>query len=148
MSLPQSISSDEALGRGVFSSKQARQARRGTKPIPRHAFLAQWGKVEISVDRLDFAEPEEMAELGDKVAVGRSVDRTVTFYGWAVIAAKDAESNGRQVVYTPQSDNPYHTDIILPDSTAEDRDEQISHAQELADASLWRERPDSTKTDE
>lgn len=146
MSLPQSISSDEALGRGVFSKGQARRAKNGI--VPRHAFLEACGKVELSVDRLDFAEPEEMAELGDKVAVGRSVDRTVTFYGWAVIAAEDAESNGRQVVYTPQPGNPYHTDIILPDSTAEDRDEQISHAQELADASLWRERPDSTETDE
>ncbi len=89
-----------------------------------------------------------MAALGDKVAVGRSVDSTVTFYGWAVITTEYAENNGRQVVYTPLPDNPYHTDIILPDSAAENRDEQIRHAQELADASLWRERPDFTKTDE
>ena len=117
--------------------------------MPRRVFLERWGEVEISVDRLNFAEPEEMAALGDSVAASRSsVNRKVTFYGWLVIAAEDAESNGRQVVYTPQPDNPYHTDIILPDSTAEDRDEQISHAQELADASRWRERPDSTETDE
>lgn len=117
--------------------------------MPLRAFLEAWGKVTLSVDRLDFAEPEEMATLSDSVAASRSsVDRKVTFYGWAVIAAKDAESNGRQVVYTPQPDNPYHTDIILPDSAAEDRDEQIRHAQELAAASLWCERPDSTKTDE
>ena len=116
--------------------------------MPRRVFLEGWGKVTLSVDRLDFAEPEEMAALGDKVAVGRSVNRTVTFYGWAVIDAEDAGSSERRVVYTPRPDNPYHTDIILPDSAAEDRDEQISHAQELADASLWRERPNSTKTDE
>ena len=89
-----------------------------------------------------------MAALGDKVAVGRSVNRTVTFYGWAVIDAEDAGSSERRVVYTPRPDNPYHTDIILPDSAAEDCDEQIRHAQELADASLWRECPNSTKTDE
>ena len=146
MSLPQSISPNETLGRGVFSSKQVRQAKNGT--MPRRVFLEGWGKVTLSVDRLDFAEPEEMAALGDKVAVGRSVNRTVTFYGWAVIDAEDAGSSERRVVYTPRPDNPYHTDIILPDSAAEDRDEQISHAQELADASLWRERPNSTKTDE
>lgn len=101
--------------------------------------------MKLSVDRLDFAAPEEMATLGDKVAVGRSADSKVTFYGWAVIAAEDAGSDERQVVATPQLDNPYHTDIILPDSTAEDRDEQIRHAQELADASCWLVRPDSTK---
>lgn len=139
------MSSDETLGRGVFSSKQARQAKNGI--VPRRVFLERHGEVSISVDRLDFAELEEMAALGDKVAVGRSVGRKVTFYGWAVIAAEDAGSSERQVVVTPQPDNPYHTDIILPDSTAEDRDEQIRHAQELADASRWRERPDSTKTD-
>lgn len=117
--------------------------------MPLRAFLEQWGKVKLSVDRLDFAEPEEMAALGDSVAASRSsVDRKVTFYGWAVITAEDAGSSERQVVYTPQPDNPYHTDIILPDSVAEDPDEQVRHAQELADASRWRERPNSTKTDE
>ena len=117
--------------------------------MPLRAFLEAWGKVMLSVDRLDFAEPEEMTALGDSVAASRSsVGRKVTFYGWAVIAAEDAESSGRQVVYTPQPHNPYHTDIILPDSIAEDRDEQVRHAQELADASRWRERPDSTETDE
>ena len=139
------MSSDEILGRGVFSSKQARQAKNGI--VPRRVFLERYGEVSISVDRLDFAELEEMAALGDKVAVGRSVGRRVTFYGWAIITAEDAGSSERQVISTPQPDNPYHTDIILPDSTAEDRDEQIRHAQELADASRWRERLDSTKTD-
>ena len=114
--------------------------------MPRRVFLERHGEVSISVDRLDFAEPEEMATLGDKVAVGRSVDRTVSFYGWAVIAAEDAGSSERQVVATPQPDNPYHTDIILPDSIVEDRDEQVRHAQELADASHWRERPDSSRS--
>ncbi len=137
------MSPDETLGRGVFSSKQARQAK---NTVPRRVFLGQAGEMNISVDRLDFAELGEMAVLGDRVAVGRGVDRK--FYGWAIIAVKNAESNGRQVVYTPQPDNPYHTDIILPDSTAENRDEQVRHAQELADASRWCERPNSTEIDE
>ena len=140
---PQCISPNETLGRGVFDSNKVNK-KGNVRP---RAFLERQGEVNISVDRLDFAEPKEMATLGDKVAVGRSVGRKVTFYGWAVIAAEDAGSSERQVVATPQPDNPYHTDIILPDSTAEDRDEQIRHAQELADASRWRERPDSTKTD-
>ena len=89
-----------------------------------------------------------MATLGDRIAIGRSVGRKVTFYGWAVITAEYAENNGRRVVATPLPDNLYHADIVLPDSTAENRDEQVRHAQELADASLWRERPDSTETDE
>lgn len=70
------MSSDETLGRGVFSSKQARQAKNGI--VPRRVFLERHGEVSISVDRLDFAELEEMAALGDKAAVGRSVGRKVT----------------------------------------------------------------------
>ena len=139
MSLPQVISPNETLGRGVFSSRYARRAKNGK--VPRQAFLEGRGKVKLSVDRLDFAEPEAMATLGDEVAGGRSGGHEVTFYGWAVIAAENAGSNGRRVVPSPLPDNPYHTDIILPNSTAEDRDEQIRHAQELADASRWRERP-------
>ena len=141
---PQCISPNETLGRGVFDSNKVNK-KGNVRP---RAFLERQGEVNISVDRLDFAEPEEMAELGDKVAVGRSVGRKVTFYGWAVIAAEYAENNGRRVVATSLSDNPYHADIVLPDSTAENRDEQIRHAQELADASRWRERPNFTKTDE
>ncbi len=96
--------------------------------------------MNISVDRLDFIKPEEAATFGDSVAVGRNA----TFYGWAVIAAEDAGGSGRQVAATPLLDsNPYHADIILPDPAAEDRDEQLRHAQELADASHWRGRPDS-----
>ena len=139
MSLPQSISPNETLGRGVFSSTQAHRADRGT--IPFHVFLERRGEVNISVDRLDFAKPEDMATLGDAVAVGRSVGSVRTFYGWAVIAAEDAESNGRRVVATPQPDNPYHADIILPASAAEDYKEQRRHTQELTAASRWRERP-------
>ena len=146
MSLPQSISPNETLGRGVFSSRYARQAKNGKTHF--RVFLERWGEVNISVDRLDFAEPEAMATLGDKVAVGRNVDHKVTFYGWAVIDPKDAGSNGRQVVATPQPDNPHHADIILPNSATTDRDEQFRHAQELAAASRWRERPASTRIDQ
>ena len=84
--------------------------------------------------------------LGDRVAVGRGVGRT--FYGWAIIAVKDAEKNGRRVAASPLPCNPYHSDIVLPDSAAENREEQMCHAQELADISRWRGRPDSTTIDE
>ena len=70
--------------------------------------------------------------------------RGKTFYGWAVIDAETAASNGRQVTASPQLDNPYHADIVLPDAAVEDREEQKRHAQELADASIWRNRDDNS----
>lgn len=51
--------------------------------------------------------------------------------------------NGREAVASPIADNPHHADIVLPQVAAEDREEQKRHAQDLADASIWRERPDS-----
>lgn len=131
------IAPDERLGRGVFSSRYRNRSRRGT--VPYHVFLERPGNVEISVDRVDLASSTEATRIADGVATARNA----TFHGWAVIAAKRARANGRQTVATPQLDNPYHADIVLPAPAAGDREKQIRHAHELADASEWRERPDS-----
>ena len=125
----------EHLGRGVFSSRNRNRARRGR--TPHHVFLERGGEIEISVDRLDIAPEIEATDIADHVAANRSA----TFYGWAVVAEERARANGRRAVATPQPGNPYHAYIVLPALAAEDREEQKHHAQELADASTWRERP-------
>ena len=71
--------------------------------------------------------------------------RDATFYGWALVSADEAGRNARQVISSPVCSNPYHADIVLPEATAEDREEQKRHAQELADASHWRSRPNSPR---
>lgn len=134
MTAEDDIAPEENLGRDVFSSGQARRADRGRVPI--HVFLGREGEPELSVDRLDLASPGEAAEIADGVAAGRGE----TFYGWAVVDAETAASNGRQVTASPQLDNPYHADIVLPDAAVEDREEQKRHAQELADEATWRGR--------
>ena len=128
------IAPEERLGRDVFSSNQAKRARRGRIPI--NVFLEREGEALLSVDRLDLAPPKEAVEVADRVAAARSR----TFYGWAVVWTKTAGSNGRKVTASPQLDNRYHADIVLPDLAVEDREEQKRHAQELADASAWRDR--------
>ena len=77
-----------------------------------------------------------MSEIADRVAANRSA----TFYGWAVVIEERARVNERGTVASPKADNPFHADIVLPVSAAEDREEQKRHAQELADASNWKER--------
>ena len=139
MVVPADISDKENLGRIVSSSGQAKYARRHNRNQI-NAFLEKEGKKAISVDRLDVAPSQDvLVANGEKVAAARKR----TFYGWAVIIAKKAEANMRKVVSSPQKDNPYHADIILPDLAAKDREEQKGHAQELADNSTWRERPQS-----
>ena len=132
------IAPEENLGRDVFSNTQARRAGRGRVLI--NVFLEREGVPELSVDRLDLASPGEAAEIADGVAAARGK----TFYGWAVVDAETAASNGRRVTASPQLANPYHADIVLPDAAVEDREEQKRHAQELADASIWRDRDDDS----
>ena len=121
----------EELGRGVFSSGAARRSRRS---VPHTVFLERPGNATISVDRLSVAPRNEALDHARNVAAHRAR----TFYGWAVVTAALASSSGRRVLATPQEDNPFHADIELPDSAQEERDDQVQHARELADASRWR----------
>lgn len=134
MTVSDQVEAQENLGRGVFSSKYRRRARRTR--VPYHVFLEREGKTTISVDRLDLAPPAEAAATAVRVAN----DRGAKFYGWAVVTAQQAGASGRHVRASAQPDNPYHADIVLPDLAADDREEQQRHAQELADGSSWRER--------
>ena len=137
MTVGDDIAPHENLGRGVFSSRNRDRARRAK--VPHHIFLEKQGVVRVSVDRLDNAPSTEAVEIAGRVAAARKA----TFYGWALVTAKHARANRRQVIATPRLDNPYHADIVLPALAAEDHEEQIRHAQELADGSSWRERPAS-----
>lgn len=132
--VPKDIAPEEELGRGVFSEKHKHRATRSR--VPFHVFLEKPGKTEISVDRLRIAPPGEARTIADKVAAARKR----AFHGWAFVIAERAVSNKRRVTASPLPDNPYHADIILPQLTADDREEQKRHAQELADASEWRGR--------
>lgn len=130
---PEALGPSESLGRGVFSSKQAARSRRSG--VPKRVFLERKGRTEISVDRLDFASGRSAGEI----ARGVAEERGQSFYGWAVIAAEDACRSGRSVRASPTAENPRHADILLPALAGEDYEEQIRHAQELADDSHWRE---------
>lgn len=125
----------EELGRGVFSSKNAKRAKRSR--VPAHVFLEKLGEPKISVDRMSVAPLEEVVKVAERVAAGRDA----SFYGWAIVTAKRIRENKREVVATPLPENPYHAEILLPEGAAEDREEQQRHAQELADASRWQDRP-------
>jgi hypothetical protein len=139
MTVPGNISTEEPLGRRVFSNTSAKRARRSKVPH-REFLITKPGETFISVDRLGMAPLDEVAALAQEASVSR--DRQ--FYGWASVAAREAGGNGRRrVIASPQDGNPYHADIVLPDSAATDRGERIRHAQELADASCWIESPKS-----
>ena len=127
------VAPTEELGRGIFSSKTA---KRSQTAIPKSVFLETEGNPRLSVDRLSLA-PEIIAiNNADEVAIQRGRK----FYGWAIISAESASQDGRWVEATPLNHNQFHADIVLPPEAYE-REEQIRHAQLLADASNWRARP-------
>ena len=132
--VPSHIAPAEELGRGVFSSRDARRSK-----IPDSVFLERRGIREMSVDRLTYATPDTAAEIADQAATARGR----TFYGWAVVTTAGAAQSGRCISASPLPDgaNPFHASIMLPASAIADWDEQKRHARELADASRWRRRP-------
>ena len=132
----------EYLGRSVFSSRQAKRANR-PQPIP-EAFLVRPDDDRISVDRMDFATRKDMATLA--VARGQARDPAgKAFYGWAILTAGDAASNGRTTEATPVVSNPYHADICLNLASGSDRRElQKQHSVDLAARARWEPAPQNT----
>lgn len=133
---PDCAAPNEELGRRVFASRQIRGER-----VDFRAFLEKPGMITLSVDRLSHSPPDFAVVKADAAATERP---SGAFRGWGVIIADKASANERSVQASPLPDgtNPYHADLILPESTAANREEQKSHAQMLADLSQWRARPD------
>lgn len=133
------------LGRGVFSSRNARRAQRRGE-IHVRVFIdprsPRW-----SVDRLDRASVTVMAEIGDRRGADRDPPRRL--YGWAVVTHAAAERMRRRVEMTPQPDNPYHADVVLP-KWPEDIEEReqlcVEHARDLAQSASFRDRSDDRTT--
>lgn len=105
-------------------------ARRGNIPL---RLFARRDTRELSVDRIheDWL-PEIIA-----IAVNYDEGRNRNFYGWAVVSQDVASSNGRRIELSPQEDNEYHADIVLPDSVLSDKNERERHALELSAEARW-----------
>ena len=133
MTNPSNLTSDEELGRRVSSSKDSRMARRGNVPL---RLFVQRNTRELSVDRIheDWL-PEIIA-----VAVNHDESRNRNFYGWVVVPQGVASSNGRRIELSPQENNEYHADIVLPDSVLIDKGERERHALELSAEARWLDR--------
>ncbi len=132
MPIPSEIAPNEELGRSVFSSRDAKRADRNE--IPLSVFLEREGISHLSSDRLTIAPQHEAIRIAEKRAEERGPNRS--FYGWAIITVGQATTNKRRVVASPQDDNLYHADIILP-SELPSEEEQTQHALELAKHARW-----------
>lgn len=127
----------EELGRSVLSRSHRRRAAGGV--IPYRVFLERAGERNISVDRLSVAPPAESIANAHWIASQRDPPRN--FYGWAVVDVEHARNAGCDVAASPLPNNPYHADIVLPDSAVGNRDAQKQYAVTLAAMAKWRPRP-------
>ena len=123
-----------AVGRAILQSSDWKKVE--NKHAPYSLFLDNKSPIEISVFLLDIASDESLTKIGDAMATQRGAGRS--FYGWAEISVAKASENGRQVRYTPQSENKWHADIVLPVIVQADKQERERHAGQLARASIPR----------
>ncbi len=103
---------------------------RGNVPV---SLFELTGTRELSVDRL---RDDHMVEVS-AIAIEHDKRRNRNFYGWATVPQDAASENGRRVEPTPQPDNPYHADIILPIAVSKDDYQRERHATELAACAEW-----------
>ena len=129
---------NEDLGRAVFSRRRSDRARK-VGHIHMDVFLEREQAGSISVDRMDHATYDELAEWSHKRGRGRKPPKQ--FYGWAVLKVQDATENGRTVEATPTQQNRCHADIHLNVKGEERKRQQKDHAVELADKSRWLDAP-------
>jgi hypothetical protein len=135
---PNDLQPMEILGRAVFDSKHVKNALRGV--IPPKVFLERAGENEMSVDRMDYADPIQAAQVQTRLR-GRSCR------GWAVLSLEVASEEGRQVFPDPiEPDQLCHAYILLPFASPIEPEKafaiQNTHAVQLAMNAAWRGAPE------
>lgn len=119
-----------AVGRAVFQSSDWKKINKGAENTPPGVFLDRTSPIEISVFLLDFTSDKKLTKIGDSMATQRGANRH--FYGWAELSVADAGKDDRKVRTTPQHENKWHADIVLPSTAATEKKERERHANQLA----------------
>ena len=123
---------DEKLGRRVSSSRYINRSKRNNVPA---RMFEQRGTNELSVDRVY----DDNLPKVTNIAVAHDVGRGRSFYGWVVVTQDVAARNGRSIKASPQEDNEFHPDIVLPLEVVSDKEKRQQHASELATYARWQD---------
>ena len=127
---PSNLVPDEKLGRRVSSRKERKKVESGDTPL---SLFVRDGSNKLSVDRLRNDYLREITKISKKYDECRGRN----FYGWATVSQDVASRNERQIGISPQTDNPYHADIVLPIIVLSDQEKSDEHASELAANAYW-----------
>lgn len=137
---------DEGLWRDVYFERQMKAVNR---PMEERRVNADTKAIfgsrsqpsqRISVRRYDDTPCKQRTHEGDQRALSRQGSNGIQ--GWLVISFKDATLLRRRVEYTPESGDPCHSDIVLPDdAVAKDGWEDAKvHLQNILSLSRWEDR--------
>ena len=136
------IQDDERLGRRVADLRQLKKIQSSidegdAHPCPYQVFKSKPQTAEISVDRLDLAPIEKVAEIAKRV----TEQNNKVFYGWGVIIYR-CLPQGFKASPSPDKDtsNDYHADLYSPyqiTEGSERKDRRQEFARQLAEIATW-----------
>ena len=134
---PCDIQPNETIGRQVSSESDARTcAAQSAKQasLPLRVFRHN-GRHKISTDRL-----REDYYLSVKV-IAQEYDerRGRRFFGWAVVTQETIAWTGHPLIASPQCDNPFHADIVLPKCVLKSRQKYDEAIFGLAAEAWWQD---------
>ena len=132
------VEDDETLGRGVFDSDNAERIP------PRARFFEDafiYGNGRMSVDRMDYADPNILRAVHDDEAQSRGPNRS--FYGWYTFETELVRDIGLEVEPTPSTDtrNEWHADLMMLDFAEDAEDIITEYAEGLKSEAKWEPRP-------
>lgn len=134
---PCDIQPDETIGRRVSSERDARtcatqSARQASLPLRVFRHNCRY---KVSTDRL-----RDDYYLSVKV-IAQEYDerRSRRFFGWAVIKQETIACAGHPLIASPQCDNPFHADIVLPKCVLKSREQYHDAIVGLAAEAWWQD---------
>ena len=135
------LDGDEIYGRSVLDERMAKRAANGDLPA-RH-FMDAEGVSEVSGELLDDPPNADAAGRGVQLADNRTQEtgRPYEFFGWATLLGSGVRKVGFNVLFTPNDENPKHSDLIYPQEAMVSRDEQKAWATLLVAESSWLPKP-------
>lgn len=111
------VSDAEHVWRDVYFNNLAKYLK-GSNLTPNSKARAFFGtrqspKGEISGNLYDRVSLSDATAFGDQRAAGMEESKTVK--GWWKMPVLDLRKNGCLVKHTPQPENDYHADVVIPD---------------------------------
>ena len=138
------VREDEQVWRDVYTQRHRKHLDR---PVEQRRINSETKAVfgtrrlpikEISTSLYDRVSLVYATAEGDRRA--KNVQGSSGIQGWWLMTVRDVTGQGRCVRHSPQPDNPYHADIVLPDGQWETWEDGEVHLRHFLSIGTWQER--------